>query len=414
MNQSPALSGLFRNRVIRALLLSGLFLQIGIWVRNFSVLLFIVEKTDGNPYAISLISVAEFAPIFVFSIIGGAFADRWKPRKTMVWCDVLSAVSVFAVLGALLFAGWQAVFFAMLISAILSQFSQPSGLKLFKVHVPGEQMQMGMSIYQTMFAVFMILGPILGTFVYQQFGIFVSIGITGIMFLLSAAVLFFLPADKETEKQEKTTIFQELASGFRYVFKNRTFVILSGNFIAAGLGVGLTQPLAIFIVTEKLGMQSSFLQWFLAVYGAAMLVGGALAFAFAKKIPPIWMLAAGMVIDAVMLSIIGFSDVLWITLAAQFFSGLAMPAINISVNTLILNNAEEAYVGRVNGIMMPMFMGSMVLMMSLAGAFKEFLSLTMVYQLSAVFFLIGIVLVIPLLASKSSKKAKPTAGEPVS
>ena len=89
---------LFSNRVFQAIIVSGLFLQIGIWVRNFAVLLFVMEHTNGDPFAVSMISVAEFAPIFIFSFIGGTFADRWNPKKTMVWCDILSAVSVFAVL----------------------------------------------------------------------------------------------------------------------------------------------------------------------------------------------------------------------------------------------------------------------------------------------------------------------------
>ena len=184
---------LFHSRVFQAIIMSGLFLQIGIWVRNFSVLLFVMEKTDGDPFAISMISVAEFAPIFIFSFIGGTFADRWPPKKTMVWCDVLSAISVFIVLITLHFGTWQVVFFATLISAILSQFSQPSGMKLFKLHLPEEQIQTGMSVYQTVFAVFMVFGPILGTFAFQSFGIEVSIAITGLAFLLSAGALGFLP-----------------------------------------------------------------------------------------------------------------------------------------------------------------------------------------------------------------------------
>ena len=89
---------LFRNRVIRTILLSTLFLQIGIWVRNYSILLFVIEQTNEDPVAVSLISVAEFAPIFLFSFIGGTFADRWRPKRTMIWCDFLSAVSIFIVL----------------------------------------------------------------------------------------------------------------------------------------------------------------------------------------------------------------------------------------------------------------------------------------------------------------------------
>ena len=87
----------------------------------------------------------------------------------MIWCDALSAVSVFVVLLTLVFGSWKVIFFATLVSSILSQFSQPAGMKLFKLHVPIELVQMGMSLYQTVFALFMILGPVLGTFVFQRF-----------------------------------------------------------------------------------------------------------------------------------------------------------------------------------------------------------------------------------------------------
>ena len=40
---------------------------------------------------------------------------------------------------------WGAVFFATLCSSILSQFAQPSGMKLFKIHVPDEVASIGMS-----------------------------------------------------------------------------------------------------------------------------------------------------------------------------------------------------------------------------------------------------------------------------
>ena len=206
---------LFRNQVVRTILFSVFFLQIGIWVRNYAILLFVMERTNGDAVAVSLISVAEFAPIFLFSFIGGTFADRWRPRKTMVWCDFLSAVSIFFVLLALVFGSWKAIFFATVISSILSQFSQPSGMKLFKLHVPEQLIQLGMSMYQTIFALFMILGPIIGTLIYQHFGINAAILVMGVAFLVSASVLLLLPKDPDPIKnQEKTTIWREMKDGF--------------------------------------------------------------------------------------------------------------------------------------------------------------------------------------------------------
>ncbi|MGV3466386.1 MAG: MFS transporter, partial [Heyndrickxia sp.] len=246
---------LLGNRFVQAIFISALFLQIGIWVRNFAVLLFVMDKTNGDAFAVSMISVAEFAPIFIFSFIGGTFADRWRPKRTMIWCDTLSAVSVFAVILALVFGTWKAVFFATLISSILSQFSQPSGMKLFKMHLQEDLIQSAMSIYQTIFAIFMILGPIVGTFVFQSFGINISIMVTGIAFLLSAASLTLIPADHSMEKETKTTtLWQEMKSGVRYVLEKRELKLLGICFMAAGLAIGLMQPLNIFLVTERLGL----------------------------------------------------------------------------------------------------------------------------------------------------------------
>lgn len=254
-SQKPAMKNLFKNRVVMTIMLSTLFLQIGIWIRNYSILLYVIEKTNENPVAVSMISVAEFAPIFLFSFIGGTFADRWLPKRTMVWCDLLSAVSIFVVLITLMLGSWKVIFFATLVSSVLSQFSQPSGMKLFKLHVPDEIIQLGMSMYQTIFALFMILGPVLGTFVYQHFGIHTAIAMMGVAFLCSAAVLLLLPADRKTEEdQMRKTLPQEMKDGFRYVWKSKSLTLLGGCFMAAGLAIGLTQTLGVFLITERLDL----------------------------------------------------------------------------------------------------------------------------------------------------------------
>ncbi|WP_409270120.1 MFS transporter [Neobacillus sp. SCS-31] len=397
-NEKLGMGALFRNQVIRTILMSMLFLQIGIWVRNYSILLFVIEKTDSDPIAVSLISVAEFAPIFLFSIIGGTFADRWRPKKTMIWCDILSAVSVFIVMLTLFFGSWKVVFFATLVSSILSQFSQPSGMKLFKLHVPAELVQMGMSMYQTLFAFFLILGPVLGTFVYQHFGILAAIAIMGVAFICSAAVLLMLPADPAlTEEKQKTTLVDEMKAGFRYVWKRKALTLLGGCFAVSGLAIGLTQPLGVFLITERLGLPKENLQWLMAAFGVGMILGGGITVAIARKIQPQVLLAIGMAASAVGFIGMGISTALWLTLAAQFFSGLFMPCIQIGINTMILQNTEESFIGRVNGLLNPIFMGATVLTMSIAGWLKTHLSIVYIYETSAILLIIGIIVLLPLL-----------------
>ncbi|WP_019119688.1 MFS transporter [Brevibacillus massiliensis] len=399
-----SMGDLFRNRVVRTILLSVFFLQIGIWVRNYSILLFVMEKTSGDPVAVSLIYVAEFAPIFLFSFIGGTFADRWRPKRTMVWCDLLSSASVFAVLLTLVFGSWKAIFFATLVSSILSQFSQPSGMKLFKLHVPEALIQMGMSLYQTIFALFMILGPVIGTFVYQHYGIDIAIGAMGIAFLLSAAVLLLLPPDRIEEKRKEKTIWEEMKAGFRYVLQNRTLTLLGGCFAAAGLAIGLIQPLSVFIITERLGLPKEQLQWLMAANGIAMILGGILVMGLAKKIAPLKLLLIGMTMSACGFLVMGLSSQLWLTLTAQFIGGLAMPCISIGINTMILQNTESDFVGRVNGILNPVFMGTMILTMSVSGWLKSVFSLMAMFETATVLFIVGVIIMLPLLKVPAAQR----------
>lgn len=390
-------SGIYRNGVMQGILLSQFFLQMGIWIRNFSVLLFVVEMTGGDPFAVSIISVAEFAPIFIFSFIGGAFADRWRPKRTMIWCDILSAVSVFVVLLALIFGSWQAVFFTTLFSAILSQFSQPAGLKLFKMHLPAQEIQAGMSLYQTIFAVFMVFGPVLGTFVFQTLGIYAAIALTGTTFLLSAAaLLLLLPADISEGSKVSASLLKEMAAGVRYLLSKKTLTLLGASFLVAGLALGLIQPMGVFLVTERLGMEKEFLKWLLTFYGLGMIMGGGLAAVFAKATAPQKLLIFGMFFDAAGIAICGVSTTAWLTLAGQFISGLVFPCISIGINTIMLQNTDHHYVGRVNGILSPLFTGAMVITMGMAGLLKKMFSLVAIYETASMLFIVSLLFILPL------------------
>lgn len=196
----------------------------------------------------------------------------------------------------------------------------------------------------------------------------------GVAFLLSAVVLFRIPADETPEEKSprQSNIRQELAAGFRYVWGSPVLKVLGATFAIAGFSVGTIQTLGLFLVTENLGKSEEFLQFLLMVNGIAMLIGGAVVMTLAKRIPPQILLAFGITISALCIAGMGFSTSVPLTLTLQFINGLTMPCIQIGINTLILQWTEQEYVGRVNGVLSPMFMGMMVIMMSLSGVLKSF------------------------------------------
>lgn len=387
---------MLQNRYVRTVILSNVLLQLGIWVRNFAILLYVTDMTNNDPWSVSLIAVVEYAPIFLFAIIGGTFADRWHPKLTMIWCDILSAVSVLVVLLILVYGSWHALFFATFVSAMLSQFSQPSAMKLFKKHVPAEQLQGVMAIFQSLMAIFMVIGPVIGVFMYQRFGIEVSLSTMVVTFIGSALVLMMLPRDSQDVETSKRSFKQDMKDGLRFVWSNRVLRTLGGTFTVAGMAVGLIQPLMLFVSMENLGQNKDFMQWLLMANGAAMFVGGGIVMGIAKKVRPQKLLALGLLVSTLGTIGVGWSENIALTMLFQVLNGLFYPCIHIGINTLIMSNTEVAFVGRVSGVMTPLFMGFMVIGMSAAGYLKEMFSLSAVFSTSGILFLIGALLLVPL------------------
>ncbi len=126
-------------------------------------------------------------------------------------------------------------------------------------------------------------------------GIYVPMAMVGFCFLASALILTLLPPDQAEERAgNAASLWEEMKQGFRYVWSRKILVTLGGGFMAAGLAMGLIQPLAVFLVTERLGMEESYLQWLFAAHGAAMMIGGGIAMALSHRIGPHVLLMLGM------------------------------------------------------------------------------------------------------------------------
>jgi DHA3 family macrolide efflux protein-like MFS transporter len=152
-------------------------------------------------------------------------------------------------------------------------------------------------------------------------------------------------------------------------------------------------------------MDKGFLQWLLMANGAAMLAGGGVVFAISKKISAPKLLALGMLMSTVCTAGIGWSTNIPLTFVFQVINGFFFPCIHIGINTMILQNTEESFIGRVNGVLNPMFMGMMVVGMSIAGVLMNTLSLFTVFLMGGLLFFAGTLLLVTLFNSESGTPA---------
>ena len=383
---------LLKNRVFLIVQSADLLQQIGIWTRNMALLYYIMDQTNNNPVAVSLLTALEYLPIFIFAIIGGAYADRWNPKRTVILGDFLSALSMLLILVLVSNGVWQSVFAATVISAIVSQFSQPSSAVIYTKHVPEHLVGSAIGIGQSIGAIFFILGPIVGTFIYTQLGITASIIALFVIFLLATIIQLFLPkTERNIAKQNQQSVWVEIKEGLRYVLAQTNLKVIAGFFFILGLSVGITMPLDVFVIMERLGLEKEDVQWFSAAEGIGMLVGGGLAVVLTNFVER----HARVVITISMsiLAVLTLVEVLsiWpiLTFSSRILTGLAVAFAQVIFSSLMIKQVAPEYIGRTNGVITPLMMLGMLIGSASSGFIVLHIDLLGAYMLAAVLTLIG-------------------------
>ncbi|MGC6583436.1 MFS transporter [Paenibacillus sp. Dod16] len=402
---------LFGNRAFVLLMVSDFMQNIGIWIRNMALLFFIMEKSNHDPVAVSLLTVIEYAPIFVISMIGGVLADRWRPKRTMIWGDILSFLSILLILFVVYAGYWQAVFAVTLVSAVVSQFSQPSSMKLIKRCLPDEHVPAATALSQTSMSLFIILGPMVGTTIYQAFGLQASLISLLVLFGASAIVLMCLPSsvDEPSNNSESTGSFmKDMKAGITYIGSSRLLKVLLVVYVLLALGSGLVQPLDIFVITERLQLAMSSVQWFTALEGLGMLIGGVLAAVIAGRVKGNYLLFAGLAF----LGLSTFVEVLsqWpiLTGTMRFATGVLMAMAQTVLMAVMMQQVEEKFIGRLNGVMTPMFTGMLLIGSGFTGWYMSVTSIVVVYFTAGALFLLSSLISMKLPISNVPAQEKET------
>lgn len=378
------MKALLQNRVVLLLLGTDLLEQLGIWIRNIALLFYVMEATGNSPAAVSLLTVMEIAPILLFSLIGGALADRWEPKRTMRIGQLLSAVSVIVILLLVNNGVWQAVFAATAISAIVSQFSQPSTAVMIKHHLPPELIPVATGLSQSLISLFLIAGPIIGTGIYTWMGLNASLLLIIALFLVSFCLISFLPAlERIKPDTDKASLLAEVKDGIGVVFHSPVLSKLALAFGILGLGTGLVQPLDIFVITERLQLQKEQVQWFYLASGAGMLGGGLLSAYVMQNRSGRLPIFYGLCFLSLSLIVEVLSVWPLLTAAFRLGVGFSLAFVQAGISIMIITLVEERFIGRVSGAITPLFTGTLLVGAAVSGIMVEATSLFAVYFAAA-------------------------------
>ena len=347
----------FRHRNYRILFGANAFSNIGTWAQRIAQDWLVLELTNNSGTALGLVTALQFAPVLLFSLHGGAMADRVNKRMALIWTNLGGFVSAM-LLGVLVISDhvqmWH-VYLCALGLGISSAVDAPIRQSFVAEVVGKKDLGNAVSLNSANFNAGRLVGPAVSGFVIARFGNGPSFIYNGISYLFVIAALlwvrekdFFIPEKKETEGN--------IREGLKYVMaRPDLYVIMLVVFFIATFGLNFQIYNALMATTVFGKGPADF--GLLGTYIAIGSLSGALLSArmerfrstmFVIKMGAVFSIAVGL------LAIAPNFAVYSLLLPLGGFTGLITL---ISANSLIQTKTDFAIRGRVVGLYLLIFMG---------------------------------------------------------
>jgi MFS family permease len=193
---------------------------------------FQVFQLTDSALAVGLIGLVELIPLILFSVVGGAIAERMDRRKLLLATEAgLAGTSALLLAGAV--HGDPALWYLYLaagLQASVMAVNQPTRAAIVPKLVGRDLLPAAMALSQVLFSTTMIVGPALGGLILGRFGLAWAYAADVISFgasILAAALIRPLPPHRGEELI--TTGWQDVKEGFAYLRRRRilisTFII---------------------------------------------------------------------------------------------------------------------------------------------------------------------------------------------
>jgi MFS family permease len=173
----------------------------------------------GSPVALGLVSFSRFIPIFVFSLVGGVFADTHDRRRILLVTQSVMML-LAGILGLLTNLGWISTTLIYLISASSAgaiSFDAPARQSLPPNLVPQEDLTNALSLNNMMRQIATVIGPMLAGFVIAWRGVAAVYWLNAASFLGVLIALAKMRTPTQKRLGAATVNLSALIDGIRYV-----------------------------------------------------------------------------------------------------------------------------------------------------------------------------------------------------
>lgn len=320
---------------------------------------------SGSFAVVGLMAMAMGLPMLLFSLVGGAIADRVNKRNLTAGTQVFPFIFSFTV-AILVLTGLISIPILVafgLVQGTAFAFGMPARQPLMIQVVGREHMLSAMALGSAAMNATRLIGPALAGLLISLQGVELSYFVQSGFSALSVLLLLAIPASlgRATPAgpgMQRGGIAQEIGRGLRYVAGHKTLrLLLMMAFIPALFAMPYQMLLAGFVEGDLERGAGAFglLQ---TMAGVGALVGSIMVASlvdFPRK--PLIQLCAGL-LAALGLVSLGITTLWWgypAALAAVLLLGITLASYQTLNMAMLMSAADEAYYGRVMSIMMLSF-----------------------------------------------------------
>ncbi len=347
----------FRHRNFRILFPANALSNIGTWAQRVAQDWLVLELTNNNGGALGLVTAVQFAPVLLFSLHGGALADRVNKRKLLIWTNIVAALACYGI-GILVVAHkielWH-VFVGAAVLGISSAIDAPIRQAFTSEIVGHSDVANAVSLNSANFNAGRLVGPALSGFLIAQFS-------TGPSFIINATSYLFVIAaliamrEKDFFIQKKEETLGTVREGIRYaIARPDLYVVMLLVFFAATFGLNF-QIFNALMATKEFGKGPAsygLLGTFIAV---GSLTGALLSARLERFRTTRFIIKLGILFSLAVIVLSVLPTYTWYSLWLPFCGVTALTML-ISANSYVQTKSDPAIRGRVVGIYLLIFMG---------------------------------------------------------
>lgn len=381
-------------------LLGNVITQFGSDLVQFTVSLYILEKTGSATLFATMLSIIVL-PRFLISPIAGVLADRLDRKKILMALNMLNGL-VIAGFGGLLSNQTEpplVLFFGLVVYLeAVETFYQPAAGAVFPTILAKNQLATANSLSQGVMTISVILSPLLAGWLYRAERIGGIMLLAGLLYLV--AMFSKLPLQLGfTKKESETgvgTIWTEFRQGIAYINQNKVLWRIVGlaatvNFVLAPL----IQVTWVYAVRESFGFSAKMLAISQSILMAGLIIGSLLSMYITNK----WQL--GNIFIGVIFVFAGLTSLLTLNFIINFelmkspmnTYRLALPlfflfttfsvSVNVSLGTFIQKTTPLDIMGRLMTVLSMVSMGAVPIGSLLFGFMSDWFPIYASFGVSA-------------------------------